>query len=160
MQHLPRMVTQSHCALLRVAASVTGASLGGGQCGHHWPVTCMRPRRVPWMTMIVTAVILGALFLPAAAVPQVGIDHLDIAAHMALFGSWMCAAMLEFPQARVWALAVTAIGLGLATELLQHLSPGRTFSWLDLLSDAIGVTLAAGAMVVWRRRRGRSAGVG
>ena len=117
-------------------------------------------RRGPWLTLIITAVILGALFVPAATVPDVGIDHMDFAVHVVLFGGWMAAAASEFPRVRLGWLALVAGALALGTESLQHLSPGRTFSVLDLLADAVGVLLVAGIAAVIRRGKSGAARVG
>jgi VanZ family protein len=120
----------------------------------------MGGRRLPWLTGLVTAVILGALFLPAAAVPSVGIDHVDVAVHVALFGAWMGAAAAEFPRTPLWRLATVAALLAVGTELLQHFSPGRTFSWLDIASDTVGIMACLVVAALLRRRAGRRAEVG
>ncbi len=69
-------------------------------------------------------------------------DINDKVNHIAAFAVLALLADLSFPRHGFWlpkALLLLAYGLGI--EVIQYFLPYRTFSLLDLLADAAGVTL-------------------
>lgn len=46
------------------------------------------------------------------------------------------------------------LAYGLVLELLQIVIPGRSFEWLDLVSNAIGTFAGWGSVLMWRRLAG------
>ncbi len=80
-------------------------------------------------------------FLPASGMPDVpGSDkwHHALAYFACMFcwGQWY-----KLPAQRL-KLAIIFILMGALIECLQGLTDYRSFEWLDMLADAVGVTLA------------------
>lgn len=113
--------------------------------------------QLPWLSIAVTAVILGALFLPGSAVPKVGFDGIDLVAHLVLFGCWGAAVAAERPHLRPWQVVAAGLALALATEGVQAVIPGRAFSGQDVVADLAGLVLGAGVVALVRRLRGSRA---
>lgn len=88
---------------------------------------------------------------PADRLPPIGLwDKLSHAIAFAALAALIHAGWPRTPQPALWGVLV---GYGLVLEILQLLSPGRTFSWLDLLADAAGVAAYAAATRLTSARR-------
>lgn len=91
--------------------------------------------------------------LPASSLPSSG-QPLDKLAHLLMYGG--LGALLAWGRARArrpawgWLVAV-AVLVGMADELHQRVTPGRTAEIGDLMADAAGILLGFGAMG-WRAR--------
>lgn len=111
-----------------------------------------------WFSALMTAVILAVLFVPAPAVPDVGVTGIDIVVHLLLFGLWGAAVAWEF-RARVHQVAVAALAFAFATEVMQTFAVGRTFAWSDIAADLVGAVLGAAVAARFHRTR-RPTGAG
>ena len=80
-------------------------------------------------------------FLPGSAMPSVfGSDKLHHAlAYFACMFAWGQWFTRPVPRLK---LAIIFIVMGALIECLQGLTSYRSFEWLDMLADAVGVTLA------------------
>ncbi|HEV2132152.1 MAG TPA: VanZ family protein [Longimicrobiaceae bacterium] len=95
-------------------------------------------------------------------------DLVDGVRNLALFAGWGAVWFVTGPRARPWpvVLAATATGaaLSLLVELLQLLSPSRTASVLDVLTNsagALGGAMVTALCIVWMRAaRGERSFVG
>lgn len=79
-------------------------------------------------------------------------SNIDKIAHGLVFAVVYAALSWAF-RWRPWALATLALALGAAVEIHQSFLPGFTASLKDWLADAVGITLACGAHLVWQRWR-------
>ena len=100
--------------------------------------------RVPYFRLASVAVVIAIWmlsFLPGSLMPSVpGTDKLHHAlayfACMFFWGQW-----LTRPEQRL-KLAIIFILMGVLIECLQDLTSYRSFEWLDMVADAVGVSLA------------------
>lgn len=108
--------------------------------------------RFPWLSGLVTAVILVAMLTPADAIPDTSFNGADVLVHVVTFAVWGFVVRHETAAASGTVLA-GGVALALATELLQMLIPGRMFAVWDIVSDVAG--LAVGIVVAgwWASRR-------
>ncbi len=102
-------------------------------------------RFVFWSTVLL--LIAGSL-MPAAHIPDTGLS--DKAGHLLGYAVLTLAGLLAYPQRAGWVLP-GVFALGVAIELAQHLTPSRSFEWLDMLANGAGVLL--GFAAVWWLRR-------
>ena len=80
-------------------------------------------------------------FLPGSAMPDVpGSDKWHHA--LAYFVCMFCWGQCYVRPAQRLKLAIIFILMGALIECLQGLTDYRSFEWLDMLADAVGVTLA------------------
>lgn len=80
-------------------------------------------------------------FLPGSAMPDVpGSDKWHHA--LAYFACMFCWGQLYLAPAQRLKLAILFILMGALIEFLQGLTDYRSFEWLDMLADAVGVVLA------------------
>ena len=102
-----------------------------------WAVTCMCFAVVNWL-----------LFAPSSSFEDVHIilAYQDKLAHFGIFA--VLAGLVRWSLPAVWSsvplratLALVLLGYGAAIECLQPLIPhaGRSFEWLDMLMDGVGV---------------------
>lgn len=94
----------------------------------------------PYVSILVTALILLVTLIPGRAVPNVGFSGIDLIVHVTVFGLWGVAVGREFPRVALGALIGAGAALAVVTEVTQIMVPGRAFSWWDLLADALGAT--------------------
>ena len=101
--------------------------------------------RLACIVVLLTIWILS--FLPGSIMPSVpGTDKLHHAlAYFALMFCW--GQLFISPRPRL-NLAITFVVMGALIECLQGLTTYRSFEWLDMLADAIGVALAWTAVTV------------
>ena len=113
-----------------------------------------------WVAVIVTAIVLlvpgdtvlaakvwVASWLPMAAALDAAdvTEHTDKLVHASLFAILGALGMRGWLQAdQRWRVLAFLLGLGVVTEALQSLVPGRSASIWDGLADAIGVLLGIG----------------
>lgn len=113
-----------------------------------------------WVAVIVTAIVLlvpgdtvlaakvwVASWLPMAAVVDAAdvTEHADKLVHASLFAILGALGMRGWQQAdQHWRVLAFLLGLGVVTEALQAIVPGRSASIWDWLADAIGVLLGFG----------------
>ncbi len=92
-----------------------------------------------WIVAIVIA--LFATLLPMAEqAPRFA--HADKLFHCACFLLLGALAVLSQRQPRAVRYAALAmVGLGIAIELVQWFLPWRSFEWLDIMADGVGVAL-------------------
>ncbi len=77
--------------------------------------------------------------LPASGLPAINIW--DKAMHAGVFALLMILALPAYKKNRAAEeIAMLLIAYGLAIEVVQHFIPTRSFSLLDVLADAIGVS--------------------
>ncbi len=108
-------------------------------------------RTFRWLLAFAMAAILVLALLPPGTVPEPAGDKVN---HVLAFASLtlLCHGALSGRPRRV---TVLMIGFGALIELLQALTPYRQFSVLDLVADAVGITLglAIAALIVGARRQ-------
>ena len=113
-----------------------------------------------WVAVIVTAIVLlvpgdtvlaakvwVASWLPMAAALDAAdvTEHADKLVHASLFAILGALGRRGWLQAdQHWRVLAFLLGLGVVTEALQSLVPGRSASIWDWLADAIGVLLGFG----------------
>ena len=112
-----------------------------------------------WVAVIVTCIVLlvpadtvlaakvwVASWLPMAALDAADVtEHADKLVHASLFAILGALGMRGWLQAdQRWRVLAFLLGLGVVTEALQALVPGRSASIWDWLADAIGVLLGFG----------------
>jgi VanZ family protein len=98
-------------------------------------------------TIIISLLIIIAVLIPGANIPDPGIGGLDKFVHISMFAAWAIAIAHDFEPRTIQFLYVFIAGatFSLLTELLQILVEGRTFDLYDILADFAG--LAIGMMV-------------
>lgn len=112
-------------------------------------------RRLPWASVVMTAVIVTALMIPGPDLPKVGFNGIDLLVHLCLFGAWGAAVQWEWAP-RWWQQLLLGAAFAVGTETLQTLAVQRTFSVSDIVADFVGVSL--GAALAWAvRQRSRQA---
>ena len=124
-------------------------------------------RRYPVLALLWTVVVLVLTLTPAAEMPSTPVWELlsfDTAAHAGVF--FVLAGLYGLALRRrhwPWVARHTGLAvfvgctlLGAAIEVLQYnMKLGRHGEWTDLLSDAIGAALGAGAAQAWAARFAR-----
>mgnify|MGYP003584714093 CR=1 FL=1 len=110
-----------------------------------------------WPTVLATILVLGALFMPGPAVPDVGVPAAGVAVHFGLFALWSAAVAWDFPRRALWQVALAALALAAATELGQTLAVERSFSVFDIITDLAGALFALLLVALFRGRRGATA---
>ena len=100
-------------------------------------------------TIVLFVVIFLLCLLPGSEVPKSGQEHLDKFVHAVLFGLFSFCAMIGFKKqhqfpflsSNVIVIIVSfSILYGVAIELFQDLVlSDRSFEWLDIVADAVGV---------------------
>jgi VanZ family protein len=101
---------------------------------------------------------------PGSAYPATDIVGADKIVHLGLYGllAALCvrglAQSTSWPGPLVWIAAAALASLyGMSDEFHQRFVPGRNSDWMDVLADAIGAALGAGATVALFRRQQRGA---
>jgi len=107
--------------------------------------------RLAWVALLLAAAYALALWQPVRA----WYSDVDKLAHGLVFAG-VYAALAWALRWRPWALASLALALGAAVEVHQYFLPGFSASFTDWLADALGITLAGGAHLVWQRWRERA----
>lgn len=102
-------------------------------------------------TILASLLILVAVLLPGSQVPNVGFAGIDKIAHISLFIIWSVAFRLDTGSSFKWMWClIIGVVYSVASEFIQILAEGRTFEWLDIGCDCIGLGLGiiAGPYVV------------
>jgi len=94
-------------------------------------------------TFLICALILIAVLIPGANLPEVDFTGLDKIVHIGLFGLWALAVYYDFNlKGYKYVIAfLTGLSFSVFTEILQIFVEGRTFDWTDIIADAIGLFL-------------------
>ena len=95
------------------------------------------------------AIIAALSLLPGDSSPDFGIW--DKFQHFGAYFVLMTLAGSAGWQRPLWQVAAALIAFSAGMEIAQSLSPGRDSSWLDLLSNLLGVICACVALPRWRR---------
>lgn len=116
------------------------------------PVTRARWARIRiiafwWFAALIVA---GSL-VPAAHIPETGVS--DKLGHVLAYGILTLLGRVAYPRHTLPVLAGVVV-LGLALEGLQHLAPTRTFEWLDVAANGVGIVLGLAIAVMSRGPRG------
>jgi VanZ family protein len=98
-----------------------------------------------------TALIIAASVMPAAHIPETGIS--DKVGHTLAYGVLTLLGLYAYPRYTAPVLAGVLV-LGLALEGLQHLTPTRTFEWLDVAANGAGIVLGLAIVGMSRGFRG------
>ena len=123
-----------------------------------WLAARTTRRRVFWVYAIVLFIL---THWPRLEVKVPGVERPDLIAHLTVFGLWYTlffAAAFFGPLggsavrtvAAPWAVSVVYACFDEALQLIPML--GRHAAWDDLAANLAGLTLAAGACLVWSRR--------
>lgn len=99
-------------------------------------------RRVRLASLGATTLLLFLVLLPGKDIPQVPVFGIDKLVHTLMFGGWTLAVRFDFRGLRRRRLLAFAACLGIGSELLQLLVPGRSFDVLDFAFDLFGAGLA------------------
>jgi VanZ family protein len=104
-----------------------------------------------WPTYLWSALMIGLCLTPARQIPEgTQIPGLDKIAHIGLFSIWAFL-LTSYKQGKFLFILVTGMSLGLGIELLQKFTAlGRSFEWLDLAADTVGVVLGFLTCTFWR----------
>lgn len=102
-------------------------------------------------TIITSILIIIAVLIPGKQIPDPGIVGLDKFVHFGMFFTWAVSFRYE-TQTRLSPLMTLLVGLlfSLFTEVIQIAVEGRTFDWLDLATDFLGLCgglLASGLII-------------
>jgi VanZ family protein len=119
-----------------------------------------------WRAWVPALLWAGAIFVlssfPGSAYPATTIVHADKAVHCVLYGTLAALCARGLARSRpssllaVWlAAAALATVYGMTDEFHQRFVPGRNSDWADVLADAVGAGLGAGATVLLLRRQRR-----
>lgn len=131
-----------------------------------WLLTSRQPARVRWMLQIVLGMLLLGMLLPASALQwlQQGLGLLfgddtagppsgmaAVAAHLTLFT--LAGLLVGRLRSGVGWLAVAGFlaTLAVMTEAMQHFSPGRQPSLLDVGYNLLGISLGLGLLLLLDR---------
>lgn len=107
--------------------------------------------RLAWVALLLAAAYTLALWQPVRA----WYSDVDKLAHGLVFVG-VYAALAWALRWKPWALVALTLALGAAVEVHQYFLPGFSASLKDWLADAVGITLAGGAHLVWQRWRERA----
>ena len=109
--------------------------------------------RVAFALSVVTALVLT--LRPVADPQPPPFPYFDKVAHAGMWAvmSLLGVASVSTRRRLLWIVGFLCV-LGLATESIQTLVPGRSFEWLDLAADCAGALLIAA--VAWRGYRVQS----
>lgn len=100
-----------------------------------------------WCSLALTSYL---SLMPQEYLPE-GIDIWDKLSHAIAFGAIALSAALGWPHKDfIRSVAMPLLGFGTLIELMQLLIPGREFSLLDILADAVGILVAGGVMRLQR----------
>lgn len=103
-----------------------------------------------WLAILWTLIIFIGCAWPSAQLGLAGLS--DKFQHLAIFALW---AILWRSASRLSPLVLFGIGTlyGFLIEIYQLIMPiNRSFEWLDLLADAVGILVGLALSVVLRRR--------
>jgi VanZ family protein len=117
-----------------------------------------------WPSILWALVILILTIVPSNKIPEpphwaISFDKLIhlllfmVLGLLILFGRQINSKIWRKPQ--LWWIVSMLISYGLLLELFQILVPGRNFSWMDLVADAIGVIIGAFFFLVFIKPKGR-----
>lgn len=97
---------------------------------------------------------------PYARVHAQGTTLTDIVAHFvgflvlaALVLRWWCFRTRETTRRRILQAVALCLLYSIFDELHQIPIPGRSFDWIDLVTDAVGVAVGVGAVLLFGARR-------
>ena len=91
----------------------------------------------------VTALVATLSLMPNISVPDSAPKDTDLAIHLVMQGTLGFALVWAWPRRLGWvALALACLVVGLETG--QIWVSGRSFSWADLITNAVGASLGAG----------------
>jgi VanZ family protein len=94
--------------------------------------------------IVVTIIIFVVVSIPGPKLPPSGFSGMDKLAHFLFFGTWSLSAQFSFTVKHRWRwILVVGIGFGITTEIIQLFVKDRSFEWLDVGFDALGLILAA-----------------
>ena len=110
----------------------------------------------PWHWQVLLAIeviVITALALEPGARTQPNFWGADKTNHILAFIALMVVSRWAFPRLPIWILFLTWLAYGFGIELAQRLT-GRTFSYMDVVADGIG--LIAGLIILYSLAFGRS----
>ena len=127
------------------------------------PIPPAPDARWRWLApVLVYAGILGMSSLPGSRLEPLGLaSWVAYVGHATEYGTlgaalaWAAAGTGWARRSRAATVVLVGLGGGALDELYQSTVPGRTPSLLDLTVDVVAVTLAAGLVTQWVRRRER-----
>jgi VanZ family protein len=100
--------------------------------------------RNPWIAILWTFIILLACSWPGKDIPEAPVTGFDKLVHAGLFGVWTVLWLISYPSKAV-NIILAGIAYGVAIEFYQQIMPlDRTFDWLDIAADSVGVFLGFG----------------
>ena len=97
------------------------------------------------------ALIIAGSLMPAAQIPDTGLS--DKLGHALAYGILTVLGLYAYARHPLSVLA-GVFSLGLALEGLQYLTPTRTFEWLDVAANGVGIVLGLAIVAVSRGFRG------
>lgn len=105
--------------------------------------------RALFVTLLIAVLILS--LMPAPDAPKL-LSWQDKIEHFVLFAALTALGLLAWPG-RPWRITVAILVYGVAMELAQSMTPYRVGDYLDWIADALGVAIAVGVFLRYRRAR-------
>ena len=100
--------------------------------------------RNSWIAIFWTLLILLACSWPGKDIPEVQFEGFDKVVHVGLFMTWTVLWLLVYPTKSVHVI-LAGIAYGIGIEFYQQIMPlDRSFDWLDIAADSVGVFLGFG----------------
>lgn len=97
-----------------------------------------------WIAIVWTLLIFVACSWPGKQMPEAPIVGFDKLVHVGLFGTWTVLWLLAYPEKAIL-IILSGIAYGVGIEFYQEAMPlDRSFDWLDIVADSIGVFLGFG----------------
>jgi hypothetical protein len=97
-----------------------------------------------WIAIFWTLLILVACSWPGKDIPDAPVTNFDKLVHAGLFMTFTVLWLLVYPTKSVHVI-LAGIAYGVGIEFYQQIMPlDRTFDWLDIAADSVGVFLGFG----------------
>ena len=124
----------------------------------------IRFKKYPFSCVLIAAIWYLSLLFKAPETPLDNVLLIDKWVHIVMYGGTFTVLWIEYirlhqqpdyPKLLIWAFIAPIVMSGIIELLQEYCTETRNGDWLDLLANAIGVTLAAVIGLVLLRLRAR-----
>ena len=124
----------------------------------------IRLKKYPFSCVLIAAIWYLSLLFKAPETPLDDVLLIDKWVHIVMYGGTFTVLWIEYihlhqqpdyPKLLIWAFIAPIVMSGIIELLQEYCTETRNGDWLDLLANAIGVTLAAVIGLVLLRLRAR-----